>query len=898
MATSWAGYGPSEPAQGSGEPVQGSSSGDRPKKASQTRQLLSCTKCRERKVKECEFIVGEGNDYSPIQQSYEIRKLRLENQRLKERLQAAKLPLSGEEDDDDDSGEQKRSRTASRAVAARQRRFKTGDRIDNLYFGTPGLANIVNDFASLQMGSQSLTHTMPSNMPKAQEMYAFAGSMYPFPVLPGWGIGEGTAATLIQVLPARDELFQILESFQRRAQSCSFPHTSDEVTKREVERFLADGEGNAQKYPDMLALLLATLATGLQMGVYDRSGGKWVAGETTTTILKADVYLAASMQALRMASFMNQPTLLGIQALVMIGPYLTNSGRFLDAWTLFGTTVRMAHSIGLHRNPKFLDPAPPLRECMARQTLWWWMLHMDQQYSVTLGRPLGISGFGDCPPPEPLTTNPTILRLGEFVDHFTILARQILSSDGLMSVAKIDEFTDKLIGLWDTMPEALQFNESWSHEETPLPDWPLEVMSATLFAKVQSFLILLNRQRVERTQSAYPEGSPPGVMMPPPRPQPQPQASSSATQYGTVEQFLHEAPVRGRALVINSSIHLLQAFLFFHYRNPAVLICWTMGQQAFNACMILILDAWETGKDHNEWLVEQAFAVFRELDTKGVHKLAELAVGRISDGLAQLGNRREERERQAAAAAAASRRSSAHRQQQQPQQQPPPLLTLDTASMMDWSSDSVMGDTGMFLLEDPGLQSYVQQPFRPLGWHMAGSAHSSDLSNPPTPTVPTTVPVSQVTAAPFPVMSSAFMPTTIPVTNSPFAVGLQPRMPNLHRRAPTAPRLAEQPHGLPPSHMQQAAFTPINPIMPGMAQQGPIPTQAHQFQVPQQQHLQPQQQAQPSFSPLRGPRHSHHSHNPAHPSSSSNSSTSAGAGGGPRGVHKLDKPPRSQQRRK
>lgn len=189
--------------------------------------------------------------------------------------------------------------------------------------------------------------------------------------------------------------------------------------------------------------------------------------------------VTASMQALRHASFMNQPTLLSIQTLVMMGPYLTNSGRFLDAWTLFGTTIRLAHSMGLHRNPKFLDPVPGLRECMIRRTLWWWMLHMDQQYSVTLGRPLGISGIGDCPPPEPLTSNPTVLRLGEFVNHFTILARQILSSDGLMSVGRIDEFTDKLLGLWDTMPEALQFNESWTRPETVLPEWPLDVMSAS-----------------------------------------------------------------------------------------------------------------------------------------------------------------------------------------------------------------------------------------------------------------------------------------------------------------------------------------------------------------------------------------------------------------------------------
>lgn len=187
------------------------------------------------------------------------------------------------------------------------------------------------------------------------------------------------------------------------------------------------------------------------------------------------------MQALRLASFMNTPTLLGIQTLVMIGPYLTNSGRFLDAWTLFGTTIRLAHSIGLHRDPKVLESAPLIRESMIRRTLWWWMLHMDQQYSVTLGRPLGISGIGDCQPPEPLTTNPTILRLNEFVDHFTILARQILSSDGMMNVGRIDEYTDKLLGLWDTMPEALQFNETWLQQETLLPDWPLEVMSASKY---------------------------------------------------------------------------------------------------------------------------------------------------------------------------------------------------------------------------------------------------------------------------------------------------------------------------------------------------------------------------------------------------------------------------------
>ena len=59
---------------------------------------------------------------------------------MKERLQAAKLSHSAEESDDGDVKPQ-----GGAAHGARQKRFKTGDRVDNIYFGTPGLANIVQD---------------------------------------------------------------------------------------------------------------------------------------------------------------------------------------------------------------------------------------------------------------------------------------------------------------------------------------------------------------------------------------------------------------------------------------------------------------------------------------------------------------------------------------------------------------------------------------------------------------------------------------------------------------------------------------------------------------------------------------------------------------------------------
>ncbi|KAK6435288.1 hypothetical protein LTR95_008526, partial [Oleoguttula sp. CCFEE 5521] len=154
MNSSWSGYEPRKTI-----PLQDASTA---KKKPQPRQLLSCTKCRERKVKcdrtkpcsaccarghpkECEFTVGEGNNYSPIQQSYEIRKLRSENQKLKERLRDARLLFSGDEMDGDELTDGTASKVVSRATAAKQRRFRTSDRIDNIYFGTPGLASVVSD---------------------------------------------------------------------------------------------------------------------------------------------------------------------------------------------------------------------------------------------------------------------------------------------------------------------------------------------------------------------------------------------------------------------------------------------------------------------------------------------------------------------------------------------------------------------------------------------------------------------------------------------------------------------------------------------------------------------------------------------------------------------------------
>lgn len=131
-------------------------------------------------------------------------------------------------------------------------------------------------FANLQVGSHSLTHTVPlvPLIPKGQDMYPLE-PMYPFPTVP---VGDNIAAALTALLPSDEEIFDHLEHFKRRAQSCSFPHIPDEVTTKEVERFLADRVNNTNKAPDMLALIFAALAVGIQRGVFERFSDRWYKG--------------------------------------------------------------------------------------------------------------------------------------------------------------------------------------------------------------------------------------------------------------------------------------------------------------------------------------------------------------------------------------------------------------------------------------------------------------------------------------------------------------------------------------------------------------------------------------------------------------------------------------------
>ncbi|KAL9097087.1 MAG: hypothetical protein Q9163_006382 [Psora crenata] len=441
--------------------------------------------------------------------------------------------------------------------------------------------------------ADDLTHLSferhPANLPpKWGDIFGFQmTTSHPFPTL--WSAKDDTS-TLLRLLPPEPDLFFYLEAFERRSQSFSFPHVPEQATVPEVQRFLANMERNAALYPDMLALLFAILALGLQDGAYDKSGEKWTAGHVEAESKKGDVYM--------------------------------------------------------HRDPSQVTTTPiPPKEAAARRSLWWWMLHMDQQYSMTLGRPLAISSMGDCPSPEPAILDPVHQSVSDYITQFSLLGRQILSVPYLGN-DRIDKYTDNLLRLRRSLPPSMQFDSNWLNRDTAVVGWPLNAQAALLYAKAHNFLISLNRRRVEVIRRNS-EGSRMSML-----------ALPAVTDVTGV--------VRGRPRVLESCRALLHAFEFFRTRLRAGMISWTMGQMAFNASMLLTLSMLETGETQDLLPVQHAYSTFLEMNKLGIHKLAGAAVERLGRLMKE-------------------------------------FRTEDSAK------ETVMGQQGMLLLEDPGSHCSVPE---------------------------------------------------------------------------------------------------------------------------------------------------------------------------------------------
>lgn len=178
--------------------------------------------------------------------------------------------------------------------------------------------------------------------------------------------------------------------------------------------------------------------------------------------------------------------------------------------------------------------------------------------------------------------------------------------------------------------------------------------------------------------------------------------------------------------MIESCLALLDAFQFFHKRVPSALVDWTIGQQAFNACMILILDGIDRESIEHIERVEKAHTIFVKMDKAGMHQLTELAMSRIAEGLKTL--RQQPETRKPSMNAEAISPLDVTQNHLRASDNPFDWEMGQRTHNHDFLHESVMGATGMFLLEDHGLQTRAYRPKIP--------ASPSSLSTPEIAVIP------------------------------------------------------------------------------------------------------------------------------------------------------------------
>lgn len=257
---------------------------------------------------QCQYDLSEA-ERQPILQAEALKEKDKAIARLRNEVEVLRgQPIKSEPADDGPSprGVQKMKlppKVAMKPPVVDQRQLQSNASIESMCFGNPGMNSVIDEvgdidvpvgssptepvqFAHLAVNHKAL-NLAQSDLRATEGLIARIPASHSFPPL---GSAKHETTGLIKLLPSREDIQFYLHAFQRRSLSCSFPHVPEECTESEVQRFLDDVEHNAAARPNTLALLFATLAQGLQDGIYDRNGQKWVSGAVESELAKGDVY--------------------------------------------------------------------------------------------------------------------------------------------------------------------------------------------------------------------------------------------------------------------------------------------------------------------------------------------------------------------------------------------------------------------------------------------------------------------------------------------------------------------------------------------------------------------------------------------------------------------------------
>ncbi|KAH8705942.1 hypothetical protein BGW36DRAFT_368435 [Talaromyces proteolyticus] len=192
--------------------------------------------------------------------------------------------------------------------------------------------------------------------------------------LPRWNIGNEEVEKLLDILPAKDQILELLARYRHVVHPLN-PFLVDLnafelrlCTHLEAVSSPTEGIKLSQLFGhdlDWAALLFAVLACGLQ------------STSTQTSESKAAIrrYVSTAYQCLGITQGLLKPSIKCLQALIIIVQVLQNELMTEAAWTLLGLLSRQAQSLGLH-NVKFNSQRDG-GKVPYHLKLWWTIMWQD-----------------------------------------------------------------------------------------------------------------------------------------------------------------------------------------------------------------------------------------------------------------------------------------------------------------------------------------------------------------------------------------------------------------------------------------------------------------------------------------------------------------------------------------
>lgn len=218
--------------------------------------------------------------------------------------------------------------------------------------------------------------------------------------LPGSNEPKGIVDFLRDLLPCREYSQELLNIFLEEV-DCLYHGWHTPTLTGYYDQFFSLSKAEQHAFPMhklsvISAIITVTICLTRRMfgDEHDTHRETWASYRNRLKLWQSDnsrLLASLTVDCLKKASYLGHPSLECIQAQIILSLYMVNNGRCTDAWCFIGGFIKQAQCLGLHIDPKKLDPNQTTLDQEVKRRIWWAIQTWDISLSIAFGWPAGVT---------------------------------------------------------------------------------------------------------------------------------------------------------------------------------------------------------------------------------------------------------------------------------------------------------------------------------------------------------------------------------------------------------------------------------------------------------------------------------------------------------------------------